>query len=72
MGAFKNYLLTLEEHCSDNLFGQDAIEYAVFTGLIPLSYNLDEDVQRIVVAYDIICDCYREHRRQLNKPRKAA
>lgn len=72
MGAMKNYLLTLLERCSDTAFGQDAIEHAIFSGFIPLTYELDEDIRRIVVAYDLICDRYREHRRQSNHIRKAA
>ena len=59
MGMMKNYLLKLLLQCSEEEFGQDAIEWAVVTGLVHLSYELDRDVREIMPRYDEIIDAYR-------------
>ena len=59
MGMMKNYLLKLLQHCSEEQFGQDAIEWAVVTGLVCLSYELDKDVREIMSRYDEIIEVYR-------------
>lgn len=48
MGAMKNYLLTILHLCSDQQFGQDAVEWAISTGRVTLSYNLDQDLRTIM------------------------
>ena len=55
----KNYFLKLLQQCSEEQFGQDAIEWAVVTGLVRLSYELDRDVREIMPRYDEIIDAYR-------------
>ena len=69
MGAMKNYLLTLLQHCSEEKFGQDAIEWAIVQGHVTLTYDLEKDVQQIMgddpnggrdaVTYDKIIEEYR-------------
>ena len=48
MGMMKNYLLQLLCLCSDQQFGQDAVERAIQTGRIQLTYDLDRDLQLIL------------------------
>ena len=48
MGCMKNYLLTVLEKCSEEKFGQDAIEWAIVSGHIKLTYDLDTDVKQIM------------------------
>jgi hypothetical protein len=59
MGMMKNYLLKLQEQCSVQQFGQDAIEWAVISGWIKLTYHLDDDVRIIMDQYDNLIDAYR-------------
>jgi hypothetical protein len=59
MGMMKNYLLRLLQQCSEENFGQDAIEWAVVTGLVRLSYELDRDIREIMPRYDEIIEAYR-------------
>jgi len=59
MGMMKNYLLTLLEKCSEEQFGQEAIEWAIIAGLVRLSYELDADVRSIMLRYDEIIEAYR-------------
>ncbi len=47
MGQIKNYLLRLQELCSDQKFGQDAVEWAVLSGWFKPTYNLEADLCRI-------------------------
>jgi len=70
MGCMKNYLLTVITQCSDQQFGQDAVEWAVNTGRITLSYNLQTDLETIMgkpgelpETYDRICADFRTMRR---------
>ena len=59
MGMMKNYLLKLLERCSEEKFGQDAIEWAVGAGLVRLTYDLDYDVHESMSRYDEIIEAYR-------------
>jgi hypothetical protein len=59
MGMMKNYFLKLLQQCSEENFGQDAIEWAIVTGLVRLSYDLDRDVRQIMARYDEIIEAYR-------------
>ena len=59
MGMMKNYFLALLQQCSEHQFGQDAIEWAIVTGLVHLSYELDADVRSIMSRYDEIIEAYR-------------
>jgi len=59
MGMMKNYLLKLLEQCSEEQFGQDAIEWAVSSGLVRLTYDLDRDVRESMSRYDEIIESYR-------------
>jgi len=73
MGMMKNYLLTVLQQCSEEQFGQDAIEWAVASAVIPLSYDLDADVRSIMLRYDEIIEAYRRSIAQANEQlRKAA
>jgi len=55
MGMMKNYLLTLLEHCSEEQFGQDAIEHAIITGALELTYNLPTDTHQIFDWHSACC-----------------
>ncbi len=59
MGMMKNYLLNLLQQCSEEQFGQDAIEWAIVTGLVRLSYNLEGDIRETMSRYDEIIEAYR-------------
>ena len=59
MGMMKNYLLNFLQHCSEEKFGQDAIEWAVVSGLVHLTYDLDRDVRQAMSRYDEIIEGYR-------------
>lgn len=59
MGMIKNYLLNLLQQCSEEQFGQDVVEWAIFTGRVSLSYNLEADVRTIMARYDELIDAYR-------------
>jgi hypothetical protein len=72
MGMMKNYLLTLQENCSDQLFGQEAIEHAIYSGAFQPTYDLQKDIVAIVGErgkpetgrYDEFCAAYRAHSRE--------
>ena len=66
MGMMKNYVLTLLQQCSEEQFGQDAIEWAIVSGLVCLSYELDPDVRSIMSRYDEIIEAYRRSVTQAN------
>jgi hypothetical protein len=59
MGMVKNYLLNLLQQCSEEKFGQDAIEWAVVSGLVPLTYDLEGDIRETMSRYDEIIEGYR-------------
>ncbi|HZR21211.1 MAG TPA: hypothetical protein VFE51_28275 [Verrucomicrobiae bacterium] len=63
----KNYLLKLLEQCSEEQFGQDAIEWAINTGLVRLTYQPDADVRSIMLRYDEIIEAYRRAKAQGNE-----
>lgn len=44
----KNYLLTVLENCSDEKFGQEAVEWDIVTGRVTLTYNLKTDLKTIM------------------------
>src|SRR5689334_4053207 len=67
MGMMKNYLLNLLQQCSEEKFGQDAIEWAIMSGRVRLTYELDRDVHEIMPRYDEIIEGYR-----LSSPQAAA
>jgi len=72
MGMMKNYLLRLLQQCSEEQFGQDAIEWAIGTGLVRLSYELDPDVRSIMLRYDEIIEAYRRSIAQANEELRRA
>jgi hypothetical protein len=72
MGMMKNYVLKLVEQCSDVQFGQDAIEWAVVSGLVRLSYDLERDVHESMSRYDEILEAYRRSLAQASAPPKPA
>jgi len=67
MGMMKKYLLNLLTLCSDEQFGQDAVEWAIMNGNIHLTYTLQEDLRLIMGEpgkpetgqYDAIVEAYR-------------
>lgn len=67
MSMMKNYLLKLQEQCSVQQFGQDAIEWAVISGWIKLTYHLDDDVRIIMDQYDNLIDAYRRRIAELEE-----
>jgi hypothetical protein len=65
MGMMKNYLLTLVCECApENEFSQDAIEHAIATRLVHLTYSLEEDVVEIMSRYDEIIAAHHHFLRQ--------
>ena len=56
MGSMKNYLLTLLQHCSEEQFGQDAIEHAILNGALELTYNLETDCHQIFDPHSNCCE----------------
>ena len=59
MGMMKNYLLNLLQQCSEEKFGQDAIEWAIVSGRVHLTYDLDRDLRAVMSRYDEIIEAYR-------------
>jgi hypothetical protein len=67
MSQMKNYLLRVLELCSEEQFGQDAVEWAIQFGIVQLTYDLEMDLRQIMGEpgqpetgkYDQICDNYR-------------
>jgi hypothetical protein len=59
MGMMKQYLLGLLHQCSEEQFGQDAIEWAIVSGLVHLTYDLERDSHAIMSRYDEIIEGYR-------------
>jgi hypothetical protein len=75
MGMTKNYLLKILENCSEHQFGQDAVEWAIVSGHVALTGDLQTDLRAILGQpgkpetgrYDAICDAYRRVRDELNE-----
>jgi hypothetical protein len=59
MGMMKNYLLNLLQQCSEEKFGQDAIEWAIVSGRVRLTYDLEHDIHETMSRYDEIIEAYR-------------
>ena len=64
----KNYLLNVLQQCSEEQFGQEAVEWAILSGLVPTTYDLDRDVQEIMSRYDEIIERYRRSLAQAAQP----
>ena len=59
MGAMKNYLLEIIcEAAPDEQRGQDAIEHAITSGFIELTYSRDLDLAKIRAEWDQITECW--------------
>ncbi len=69
MGRLKNYLLQVQENCSDEIFGQTAVEWAILEGHVKLTGDLDQDCRAILgegaAGYDAICTGYRNYCRNM-------
>ena len=67
MGMTKNYLLKIQENCCDQRFGQEAIEWAIVSGWITLTGDLQKDLVTIMGEpgkpetgqYDAIIEAYQ-------------
>ena len=68
----KNYVLTLLQECSEEQFGQDAIEWAIVAGQVRLSYEQNADVRSIMLRYDEIIEAYRRSKTQSNEELRQA
>jgi hypothetical protein len=68
MGMMKNYLLNVLQQCSEEQFGQDAVEWAIVSGLVRTTYDLDCDVHEIMSRYDEIIERYRLSLAQAAQP----
>jgi len=72
MGQMKNYLLKVLENCSEEQFGQDAVEWAINTGMVRLNYTLEADLRTIMGEpgkpetgkYDDIIEGWRRYCRE--------
>ena len=70
----KNYLLRVLESCSEENFGQEAVEWAIVTGRVTLTYDLPTDLRVIMGSvpdgppgetnYDRIIEAYRRECRE--------
>ncbi len=69
MGMMKNYFLNLLQQCSEEQFGQEVVEWAIVSGVVKLSYNLDQDVQTVMGQYDALIDAYRKWKSEENASR---
>ena len=84
MGLTKDYLLEIQQHCADELFGQEAVEWAIYSGWVKLTGNLQSDLvtimgtpgqpetglyDKIIVAYQRIAN---EHGRALAESYEAS
>jgi hypothetical protein len=54
MGMIKNYLNDIICACSDEKFGQDAVELAISMGYIVLTGDLEADTRKIMAEYDAL------------------
>lgn len=52
----KNYLLTVLQNCSEEQFGQEAVEHAIVSGALQLTYNLPTDLHQIFDQRSACCD----------------
>ena len=60
----KNYLLNLLQHCSEENFGQQAIEWALVQNRIALTYQLEADVAAIMARYSEFIEAYQAQCRE--------
>lgn len=58
MALIKEYLLKILERCSDQQFGQLAVEHGIITGRVPLTYKLEADVAAIMGTPNVCPDCH--------------
>jgi hypothetical protein len=56
MGAMKNYLITLLQQCSEENFGQEAVEWAILSGHLKLTYEMVTDLHQIFDQRSLCCD----------------
>ena len=64
MAQTKNYLLTLLQHCSEENFGQEAIEWALIENKVTLTYILEKDVAAIMPRYSEFIEAYQKQCRE--------
>lgn len=75
MSMMGDYLLKLLERCSDEQFGQDAVQFGITSGAIQLTYRLEADLRLIMGEpgkpetgkYDELCANWREVCRDNNE-----
>jgi hypothetical protein len=60
MGMVKHYLNNVVCACSDQQFGQDAVQYAIDMGLVTLTGDFDGDVRNIMSQYDDIVEAFQK------------
>lgn len=51
----KNYLLTVLQNCSEEPFGQEAVEHAIVSGTLRLTYHLPTDLHQIFDQQSACC-----------------
>jgi hypothetical protein len=56
MGAMKNYLLTVLQNCSEESFGQEAVEHAIVSGALKLTGHLPTDLHQIFDPRSACCN----------------
>ncbi len=63
MDQLKNYLLRILERCSDDPFGQEALEWAITSGRVQLTLNLTADLHHLLDdgGYQRILEEYQKH-----------
>ena len=60
MGLVKHYLNDLICACSDEQFGQDAVEYAVQMGRVKVTGDQAADTAAIMSNYDAVVSAYQD------------
>jgi len=57
----KRYLENLLHQCSEEKTGQDAIDWAICSGFIKLTFDFDTDVKTCADEYSRIIEAYQCH-----------
>lgn len=68
MGMMKNYFLELLQSASEEKFAQDAIEWAIVTKLVTLTYDRRKDLEEVLRNYTAILEAYRQWRETHSVP----
>lgn len=57
----KRYYENLLHLCSEEQTGQDAVEWAIVTGLVTLTFDREADLRTIMAQYSALIEAYQAH-----------